>query len=100
MRATTVNEFRGAVPPVPRRDGGVPLQDMAEASAMTIPDTRPPSHNRPSRKPTGAGAPIVLALVAGAVIGFVVHQPTIGFLVGAAVGGAIALVLWMRDRRG
>ncbi|URW75512.1 YtxH domain-containing protein [Sphingomonas donggukensis] len=64
---------------------------------MTIPDTRPPA---PNRNPKGAGAPIVLSLVVGAAIGFVVHQPTVGFLVGAAVGGGIALLLWMRDRRG
>lgn len=47
---------------------------------------------------TGAGAPIVLSLMAGLVIGFLLRQPTIGFLVGTSVGIAIAVLIWMRDR--
>jgi uncharacterized membrane protein len=52
----------------------------------------------PARNAAGAGGPLVLALLAGIVIGFLLGQPTIGFLVGAAAGVAIAVVLWLRDR--
>lgn len=59
-----------------------------------------PIRNAPSppRRPTGAGAPIVLALMAGTVIGYMMRQPTIGFLAGAAIGITIALTIWWRER--
>lgn len=53
----------------------------------------------PSRPPVAGGFPIVLCILGGSAIGFVVHQPTIGFLAGAATGAAIATALWLRDRR-
>lgn len=60
---------------------------------MPIPDPPPPA-----RSPTGAGALIILALFTGIVIGFLLHQPTIGFLVGGATGVVIAILLWWRER--
>ena len=61
---------------------------------MPDPLPRPP---RPGIR--GAGAPIILILIAATVIGFLFHQPTIGFLIGAALGLAVALLLWRSDRR-
>jgi hypothetical protein len=61
---------------------------------MPIPAPRPPERN-----PRGAGGPIILVLILATVIGFLMHQPTIGFLVGLGLGLAIALLLWRGDRR-
>lgn len=49
--------------------------------------------------PRAGGALLALSVMAGAVIGTVQHQPTIGFLVGAAVGTALAVIAWLFDRR-
>ena len=40
-----------------------------------------------------------IAVLAGVVIGLFVHQPTIGFLGGLAVGVAAAVAVWLIDRR-
>ncbi len=45
------------------------------------------------------GVFIALGLLFGAVIGVVVRQPSIGMVAGLGVGVAIALVLWLRDKR-
>jgi hypothetical protein len=50
----------------------------------------------PSRSPIAGGAPLALSIVAGAVIGFIAGQPTLGILIGAGVGIALALVVWLR----
>jgi hypothetical protein len=34
----------------------------------------------------------------GAAIGFVVHEPTVGFLLGLALGIAVSLLIWWRGR--
>ncbi len=60
---------------------------------MAATDPRPPVHN-----PRGAGAPLVLVLIAGLVVGFLVGQPTIGFLIGLGIALVIALILWRGDR--
>ncbi|MHA6722091.1 hypothetical protein [Sphingomonas sp. RS2018] len=62
---------------------------------MTTDDPAP----TPTPEPTGAGGPIMLAIVAGLVIGFLLGQPTVGFLVGVVSGIVIATLLWMRDNR-
>lgn len=53
----------------------------------------------PNPKSRQAGG-ILLALgfMLGAVIGVVLGQPSAGLLIGGAVGGALALLLWWRDR--
>ena len=56
-------------------------------------DPRPPR-----RTPRGAGGPFILVLLVAIAIGFLFHQPTIGFLVGLALGGGIALLLWRGDK--
>ncbi len=49
--------------------------------------------------PRAGGALLALCVMAGAVIGTVKHQPTIGFLVGAGVGIVLAVAAWLLDRR-
>lgn len=50
-------------------------------------------------QPRAAGAFIALSVIAGTVIGVFLHQPSAGVVGGAAVGIAIALGLWLSDRR-
>lgn len=56
----------------------------------------PPSP--PSQSTIAGGAPIALAVLAGTIIGLIVRQPTIGFLVGLAIGVVIAVVIWRLNR--
>lgn len=53
----------------------------------------------PQPRPSAAGG-VLLAIgaIGGAVIGFVLRQPTAWFLGGIAAGGAAALLVWWRDR--
>ena len=55
--------------------------------------------NPKSPAPRAAGAFIALGLLAGALIGVFFHQPTLGLLTGFALGLAIAIGLWLMDRR-
>ncbi|MFD1107284.1 hypothetical protein [Sphingobium olei] len=50
------------------------------------------------KNPTGAGAIIALLILAGTIIGGLMGQPSIGLLAGTAIGVAIALILWLRER--
>ena len=50
------------------------------------------------KNPTGAGALIALLILAGAILGGMLGQPSAGLLAGAALGGVIALLLWLRER--
>ena len=50
----------------------------------------------PSRSPVAGGAPLALSIVAGATIGLFMGQPTMGILIGTAIGIAIALLVWLR----
>ena len=52
----------------------------------------------PSRSTIGGGAPIALAVMIGTIIGLIERQPTIGFLIGLAVGIVIAVLIWRLDR--
>lgn len=52
----------------------------------------------PTPSPIAGGAPLALSIVAGAFIGLVMGEPTIGILAGTAVGVAIALTVWLRSR--
>lgn len=67
--------------------------------ARRVPAWQTTAMPTPTRPPVAGGFPIVACILAGSAVGFVVHQPTIGFFVGAAVGIAIATALWLRDRR-
>lgn len=46
-----------------------------------------------------AGAPLALIIMAGALIGSIKGQPTLGILVGVGVGAVIAVAVWLGDRR-
>jgi hypothetical protein len=50
------------------------------------------------KEPTGAGAIIAFLILGGAIGGGMLGQPSIGLLVGAGAGVAIALLLWLRER--
>jgi hypothetical protein len=45
------------------------------------------------------GAILAIAIIAGAVAGTMVGQPTVGFLVGAGAGILLAILIWLNDRR-
>lgn len=47
----------------------------------------------------GGGILIALSTLIGAVAGVALGQPSIGMLAGIAAGAALALLLWVRDRR-
>jgi uncharacterized membrane protein (UPF0136 family) len=59
--------------------------------------TSPPSPG--GRPPLGSGAPLAFLIVAGAIVGGLMGQPTIGLLAGLALGVAIAVALWLRGPR-
>lgn len=50
------------------------------------------------KNPTGAGAIIALMILAGAILGGLMGQPSAGLLAGCALGILIALLLWLRER--
>ena len=52
-----------------------------------------------TRDTTGGGIFIAVGAAAGIVIGRLYAQTSIGLVVGVAVGAAIALFLWWRERR-
>lgn len=55
--------------------------------------------NTSGRKPSNAGGFVIAAAVlVGVVIGLIVGQPSIGFLVGLGIGVAIAVGIWWRER--
>ena len=54
----------------------------------------------PARNPIAGGALIAIGAMGGAVIGLSRGQVTAGFLIGVGGGAAIALLIWLFDRRG
>ena len=48
----------------------------------------------------GGGAIIAGAIIAGVIGGIIAGQPSIGFLAGAGAGVLIALLFWLKERRG
>ena len=86
-----VNAAPAAAPLIPWRDAGVPRRDMAERGMTS---------NPPARTPLAGGAPIAIGAMGGAVIGLSQGQATAGFLIGLGAGVALALVIWVVDRRG
>lgn len=54
---------------------------------------------KPTSSPRAGGAAIALCAVLGVVVGTIAHQPSIGFVGGVAAGAAIAVAIWLRDRR-
>jgi hypothetical protein len=50
------------------------------------------------RSPIAGGFPIAAGALLGTAVGVALRQPTIGFLGGLALGGVLALAIWLRDR--
>ena len=48
--------------------------------------------------PTGGGIFIALGAAAGVIIGRLYAQTSIGLVAGVAIGGAIAALIWWRER--
>ena len=56
--------------------------------------------NAPTNRSGRAGGSILAGcIIAGVIVGSILGQPSIGFLVGAGLGVLIALALWLADRR-
>lgn len=51
------------------------------------------------RNPRAGGALVALCTLAGAVVGAVTRQPTIGIVAGVLFGALLATLLWLQDRR-
>jgi LytS/YehU family sensor histidine kinase len=52
-----------------------------------------------TRYTQAAGSVLAISIIAGAVAGVIVGQPSIGFLVGLAAGVLLAILFWLNDRR-
>jgi hypothetical protein len=46
-----------------------------------------------------AGSVLAISIIAGAVAGVIVGQPSIGFLVGLGAGLLLVLLFWLNERR-
>lgn len=54
----------------------------------------------PRSRPSAAGGVLIaIGAIGGAVIGVARQQPTLGLVVGIAIGAALAVLIWLRDRR-
>lgn len=51
-----------------------------------------------SSEKSAGGIFIALGTIIGVIGGGFLGQPSIGFLVGLALGGLIALIIWLRER--
>jgi uncharacterized membrane protein len=52
-----------------------------------------------TRNTQAAGSVLAISIIAGAVAGVIVGQPSIGFLVGLAAGVLLAVLFWLNERR-
>jgi len=79
------------------------MNEVNEAVTMKLWRQAPQSAMRPSmtnrRSPAAGGIFLFLGPVIGAVYGVEAGQPVVWMLVGFAVGVAIALAIWLVDRR-
>ena len=57
------------------------------------------SARKPNSDPIAGGAPMLIAILAGAIIGISMGQAVAGIVIGTAVGAAIALAIYLADRR-
>jgi hypothetical protein len=58
---------------------------------MPDPRSAPPS-------PSAGGFPLAIGAIGGTVVGVIAGQPSIGFLAGIALGGAVAVAIWLKGR--
>ena len=54
---------------------------------------------RDNRTPMAGGLALAVGAVAGTIWGVAERQPSAGMLIGLSIGAAVALVIWLRDRR-
>lgn len=52
-----------------------------------------------TRYTQAAGSVLAISIIAGAVAGVIVGQPSIGFLAGTAAGLLLAILFWLNERR-
>jgi len=57
------------------------------------------SANRPSSTPAAGGFLIAIATTFGAFLGATQGQPSAGLMIGLGAGVALALAVWLLDRR-
>jgi LytS/YehU family sensor histidine kinase len=84
-------------------DEGFTTKFLPRISGRGI-EASPPSCQRPrmsqrTRYTQAAGSVLAISIIAGAVAGVIVGQPSIGFLVGLAAGVLLAILFWLNDRR-
>lgn len=51
-----------------------------------------------SRTPMAGGFLLSITILVGAIVGVAKGQPSLGVVVGAAIGVALAVLIWLRDR--
>jgi hypothetical protein len=64
-------------------------QGSCQSAAMTAPRSKPRQ---------AGGILLALGFTIGAIVGVILGEPSAGFLVGGALGCALALLMWWRDR--
>ena len=52
-----------------------------------------------TRSPMAGGFLLVLCIFLGVIIGAARGEPSLGFLIGTGLGVAVALAIWLVDRR-
>ena len=57
------------------------------------------ARSTPPRPSAAGGIFIVLGITMGVAVGLYIGEVTPGFLIGAALGGAAAIAVWLIDRR-
>lgn len=55
--------------------------------------------SQPNRPSAAGGFFIAAGALGGTLLGIALRQPSLGFLGGVALGGVIALAIWLIDRR-
>lgn len=67
--------------------------EPSEKSDLDLPRHRGGRPQRRSPQLAG-GAPLAFSIIIGVLVGGLLGQPSIGLLVGVAVGAGIALIIW------
>jgi hypothetical protein len=52
-----------------------------------------------SRPRLAGGIFVALGLLVGAIVGIAMNQPSVGMIAGFGIGSAIALIIWLFDRK-